>query len=76
MNHDKPYVIHLLFLWRKSNSKGDETLQFDMKGTGRKRDVHLEKIVDDFSLESSKNPKSEENQEDEDDLLALMDKAN
>ena len=45
-----------------------------MKGSGRKRDLHLEKIAGELSLEP--NPSKKGQNEDEDDLLALMDKAN
>ena len=52
----------------------DNALEFDMKGSGRKRDIHLEKIAGELSLEP--NPSKKGQNEDEDDLLALMDKAN
>ena len=45
------------------------TLEFDLKSVGRKRDEHIEKLVGELSMK-------EEEDTEEDDLLALMDKAN
>ena len=44
-------------------------IQFDMKGAGRIRDEHIEKLVGELNIEDDEEP-------DDDDLLALMDKAN
>ena len=46
------------------------TLEFDLKTVGRKRDEHIEKLVGELNIR-------EDNQDvgDEEDLLALMDKA-
>ena len=46
------------------------TLEFDLKTVGRKRDEHIEKLVGELNIK-------DDNEEvgDEDDLLALMDKA-
>ena len=45
------------------------TLEFDMKAKGRKRDEHIDKIVGELNI-------NENEEDEEDDLLALMDKAN
>ena len=66
--------------FRKTNSykttesekvtKPEGTIEFDMKGTRRKRDNQLEKIMGELCLETESTDTT-----DEDDLLALMDRA-
>ena len=51
-------------------TKSEDTIEFDMKGTKRKRDNQLEKIMGELCLETESTDTT-----DEDDLLALMDRA-
>ena len=51
-------------------TKSEDTIEFDMKGTRRNRDNQLEKIMGELCLETESTDTT-----DEDDLLALMDRA-